>query len=124
MNFNTTKNEIKNVVTGASSNIANETLDMAKINIGKIIYSNVRVMFDAYVPKPSFIKKLLVGKEKLEVAELLAVYGLLHIAKTKYSHYLIDAVTSYINFELQNKLIGSINIKDLDNIFKLPTKVE
>jgi hypothetical protein len=120
MSFNTTKNEIKEVAGTASKAIMEESVDVAKINVGKIVYNNARILFQTYLPKTSWYEKLLVSKEKRELAELMAVYGLLHILKTKYSHYLIDAVTSYINLELQTKLIGSVNVKDLDNIFKLP----
>lgn len=120
MSFNTTKNGIKEMTGTASKAIMEESVDVAKINVGKIVYNNARILFQTYLPKTSWYEKLLISKEKRELAELMAVYGLLHILKTKYSHYLIDAVTSYINLELQTKLIGSVNVKDLDNIFKLP----
>ena len=100
----------------------NESIDVAKINVGKLVYNNVKILLSAYIPQPTWYQKLFISKDKRELAELVAVYGMLHIIKTKYSHYLIDVVTSYINLELQTKLIGSINVRDLENVFKLPTK--
>jgi hypothetical protein len=123
MSFNTTKNTAKEVAATASLAIMNESVDVAKINVGKVIYSNARILLAQYMPKVSWYQKLIISKDKRELAELMAVYGLLHILKTRYSHYILDAVTSYINLELQTKLIGSINVKDLDNIFKLPEVV-
>lgn len=120
MSFNTTKTKVMDTVESASTAIASESVDVAKINVGKVVYNNARILFQQYLPSVSWYHKLLVSKEKRELAELMAVYGILHILKTKYSHYLIDAVTAYINLELQTKLIGSINVRDLDNIFKLP----
>ena len=120
MSFNATKAQVAETTKAASQAIMNESVDVAKINIGKIVYKNARILLTSYLPKVTWYEKLMVGKDKRELAELMAVYGLLHILKTKYTHYLIDAVTSYINLELQTKLIGSVNVKDLDNIFKLP----
>ena len=118
MSFNTTK--VSETVKSASTEMMSESIDVAKINVGKVVYSNAKVLLGTYLPKATWYEKLFVAKEKREIAELMAVYGALHILKTKYSHYIIDAVTAYINLELQTKLIGSINVTDLDNIFKLP----
>lgn len=120
MGFNKTKEQVTNTVRTASTSIMNESIDVAKINVGKVVYSNAKVLLKTYLPKASWYERILVSQEKRELAELMAVYGLLHVLKTKYEHYLIDAVTSYLNLELQTKLIGSVNVKDLDNIFKLP----
>lgn len=112
----------KKVAESASINIMNETVDMAKVAVGRIIYNNIKVLFASYLPQPNWIIKLFTSKDKRDIAELMAVYALLHLVKAKYSHYIIDCLTVYINLELQTKLIGVINIKDLDNIFKLPIK--
>ena len=122
MNFNTTKSVIVETTKTASTAIMNESIDVAKINVGKLVYNNVKILLAAYIPQPTWYQKLFISKDKRELAELIAVYGMLHIIKTKYSHYVIDAVTSYINLELQTKLVGSINVRDLENVFKLPTK--
>lgn len=122
MNFSTTKTNVTETVRSASTSIMNESVDVAKINVGKIVFNNVKVLLSTYIPQPTWYQKIFISKDKRDLAELIAVYGLLHILKTKYSHYLIDAVTSYINLELQTKLIGSINVRDLENVFKLPTK--
>ena len=113
----------KAALNTAGTAIADETVDVAKINVGKIVYGNLRGVATQFMPKLKWYEKLFVSAEKRELAELLAVYGVLHLVKTKYSHYLIDAVTMYINMNLQTKLIGSIDIAELDNIFKLPKKV-
>ena len=120
MSFNKTKNIAQETISSASSAVMEETVDVAKINVGKVVYNNAKIVLKTYLPKVSWYERILVSSEKREIAELMAVYGLLHILKTKYDHYLLDAVTSYINLELQTKLIGSVNVKDLDNIFKLP----
>lgn len=122
MNFSTTKTNVTETARSASTSIMNESVDVAKINVGKIVFNNVKVLLSTYLPQPTWYQKIFISKDKRDLAELIAVYGLLHILKTKYSHYLIDAVTSYINLELQTKLIGSINVRDLENVFKLPTK--
>lgn len=122
MNFSTTKTNVTETVRSASTSIMNESVDVAKINVGKIVFNNVKVLLSTYIPQPTWYQKIFISKDKRDLAELIAVYGLLHILKTKYSHYLIDAVTSYINLELQTRLIGSINVRDLENVFKLPTK--
>lgn len=120
MSFNKTKENITEATKEIGSSMLSESVDIAKINVGKIVYSNAKVLLSSYLPKATWYEKLLTSKDKRELAELMAVYGLLHIIKSKYSHYLIDAVTAYLNLELQTKLIGSVNIQDLDNIFKLP----
>lgn len=122
MNFSTTKTNVTETVRSASTSIMNESVDVAKINVGKIVFNNVKVLLSTYIPQPTWYQKIFISKDKRDLAELIAVYGLLHILKTKYSHYLIDAVTSYINLELQTRLVGSINVRDLENVFKLPTK--
>jgi len=112
----------KGTVDTASKAVMEETVDVSKIQLGKIIYNNLKGVAVRFMPTLTWYEKIFVSKEKRDTAELLAVYGVLHMVKTRYSHYAIDAVTMYINMELQTKLIGSINVGDLDNIFKLPKK--
>ena len=113
-------NKTKETVNGAGSAIMDETVDVAKLNVGKVVYSNLRGVAERFLPTVSWYEKLFMSKEKRALAELLAVYGILHLVKTKYSHYVLDAVTMYINLELQTKLIGSIDVSELENIFALP----
>ena len=44
MNFNTTKSVVVETTKTASTSIMNESIDVAKINVGKLVYTNVKIL--------------------------------------------------------------------------------
>ena len=99
------------------SNVKQETVDVSLITVGKIVYTNGYDLVARFTPKLKWYEKLFVGKEKREIAELVGAYIAIQIIKTKYSHYIIDAVSAYINFQLQSKLMGGVNQEVIDKMF-------
>jgi len=104
-------------------NIKTETIDEAQVQVGRVIYQNAKTLLVDFIPQPTWYEKLLTTDTKRELATLLVVYGLLHFIKSKYSHYAFDALTMYINRELQEKVLDTVGINNLAKIMVMPTKV-
>jgi len=106
-----------------TKNVKQETVDVSLITVGRIVYTNGYDLVARFTPKLKWYEKLFVSKTKREIAELVGTYIALQVIKTKYNHYLIDAVSAYINFELQSRLMGGVNQEVIDKMFsKLETK--
>ncbi len=104
-------------------NVKQETIDVGLLTVGKLIYVNMEAVLVKIAPKLKWYEKLFTSKEKRELATLVGAYIALQAIRTKYDHYLIQAVTAHINFEFQSKLVGGISQETIDKIFtKLETK--
>jgi len=117
---NTTSSVLKNkdrVVGRVGANIKEETIDVSLITVGEVLYKSVVGATGRLAPKLTWYEKLVTSKEKRELAVMVGIYILLQAVKTKYRHYIIDAVSAYINFELQKKLVGGLSQDALDNMF-------
>ena len=64
MNFSTTKTNVTETVRSASTSIMNESVDVAKINVGKIVFNNVKVLLSTYIPQPTWYQKIFISKDK------------------------------------------------------------
>lgn len=108
------ENDGLNTVAG---NVQQETVDVALINIGEIIYNMGGSVVERFAPKLTWYEKVFTSKEKRELAMLVGTYVAMQAVKLKYRHYLIDAVSAYLNFELQRKLLGGLSQETLDKLF-------
>ena len=101
--------------------VKQETLDMAQVTVGKIVFENGSMFLAKFAPKLSWYEKLLTSKEKREVAILVGSYIAIKAAQTKYNHYILDCLSTYLNFEMQQRLVGGLSSDVLEKIF---TKLE
>lgn len=111
------REEKKTLIT----NVKEESIDVSLITVGRLVYVNLEEVISRFVPKLTWYEKLFTSRSKREIAQLVGVYIALQALRTKYDHYLIQAVTAHINFELQTKLIGGVSQEVIDKIF---TKLE
>jgi len=103
------------------SNMMEETVEVSKITTGRIAYQNAKKLLAPIMPKVAWYEKLFTNGERRELTEMLMVYTAVHMFKHKFDNYATDAITKYINYELQNKFLGSftdINFNDLFNMDK------
>jgi hypothetical protein len=105
--INTPKDKT-NMQESIKQNVVSETLSNAKLQVGKVIYTNARRAFARFLPKFSLVEKLFVSKEKRQAAEYVAMYAILHLVRSKYDHYALDCLTAYLNHEMQSSILGAI----------------
>ena len=114
----------KSMVAEMASGAKTETIEIAQITIGKMIYVNSTELIARFVPKLKWYEKLLTSKKKREIIVMIGTYVAIKAVQTKYDHYLLQSVTSYINYQLQTELIGGMTQETLDKIFSRFEKVE
>ncbi len=113
--------EEETMVEQIKHEVKQETLDMAQVTVGKIVFENGSMFLAKFAPKLSWYEKLLTSKEKREVAMLVGSYIAIKAAQTKYNHYILDCLSTYLNFEMQQRLVGGLSSDVLEKIF---TKLE
>jgi len=111
-------------VAEMANGVKNETIEIAQITIGKMIYVNSTELIARFVPKLKWYEKLLTSKKKREIIVMIGTYVAIKAVQTKYDHYLLQSITSYINYQLQTELIGGMTQETLDKIFSRFEKVE
>lgn len=117
------KEKIMSKSKAIKGNLKQESLDNVQLQIGKLIYTTVAPIVETHVLKLGFFSKLFSTKAKRDTAVLVALYGLLHLARTKYDHYALQCLTRYINHEMQTTVVGAMLPADaLVKLFSLPTK--
>lgn len=115
---------LNKVVKTTGDNVINETVEVSKITTGRIAYNNARLLLKPIMPKVKWYEKLFVNSKKRELVEMLIVYTAVHMFKHKFDNYATDAITKYINYELQTNVLGSIKGVDFDNLFNLAKEVK
>lgn len=101
-----------------------ETVDVAQITIGKVIYTtSVGMLGNIKVIQLKWYEKLFTSAKKRELAQLVATYVAIKLIQTKYDHYLLQSVSAYINFQLQTELLGGMTQGTLDKLFSKFEKV-
>ncbi len=113
---------------GTVANIANEvkdeTMDVAQITLGRILYTNGVELVGRAVPKLTWYEKLFTSSKKRELALLIGTYIAIKAVQTKYNHYALSSISAYINFQFQTELLGGVSQGTLDKLFtKLETQV-
>ena len=97
--------------------VKEETVDVAQITIGKLIYTNSSEIVARFVPKLKWYEKLFTSSKKRELALLVGTYVAIKVTQTRYDHYLLQSVSAYINFQLQTELLGGVTQDTLDKLF-------
>ena len=105
------------------SAVVEETIEVSKITTGRIAYNNAKVLLKPIMPRIKWYEKLFTDGKRRELTEMLIVYTAVHMFKHKFDNYATDAITKYINYELQDKFLGSMtgNI-DFNNLFGISEK--
>ena len=104
--------------------VKDETVDVAQITIGKLIYTNGTGIVASFIPKLKWYEKLLTSSKKRELALLVGTYVAIKAVQTKYDHYLLQSVSAYINFQLQTELLGGVTQDTLDQLFSKFERVD
>jgi len=104
-------------VAKVTENVKQETVDVALINVGEIVFNMGGSVVERFAPKLTWYEKIFTSKEKRELAVMVGTYVAIQAVKMKYNHYIIDAVSAYLNFEMQKKLLGGLNQETLDKLF-------
>ena len=99
------------------NDVKEETIDVAQITLGKILYTNGVVLASRFVPQLKWYEKLFTSSKKREVALLVGSYVAIKVMQRKYSHYILDSISAYINFQLQTELLGGVTQDTLDKLF-------
>ena len=108
---------LNKTLSNTGSNMMEETKEVSKITAGKIAYNNAKVILSPIMPKIKWYEKLFTDGKRRELTEMLMVYAAVHMLKHKFDNYMTDSITKYINYELQNKFLGSFSSIDLNNLF-------
>ena len=120
MNFKTTAEKVKETVAAAGNSMVQETLEVGKLTAGRIAYNNAKVILAPIMPKVKWYEKFFDKSNKRELTEMLIVYTALHMFRSKFDNVLVESVTKFINYELQNKFLGKIEgIVNIDDVFKM-----
>ncbi len=104
------------------SKMVEETIEVSKITTGRIAYLNVKHLLAPIIPKVKWYEKLFTDGKHRELTEMLMVYTAIHMFKHKFDNYTTDAITKYINYELQNKFLGSFTGTNFNNLFNMEEK--
>ena len=109
-------------LTQTGSDRIEETLEVSNITTGRIAYQNAKKLLTPIMPKIKWYEKLFIGSKKKELTEMLMVYTAVHMFKHKFDNYATDAITKYINYELQTKFLGNFKGVDFNDIFNMGNK--
>ena len=104
--------------------VKDETVDVAQITVGKLIYTNGSDVIARFAPKLKWYEKLFTSSKKRELALLVGTYIAIKAVQTRYDHYLLQSVSAYINFQLQTELLGGVTQATLDKLFSKFETVE
>ena len=108
-------------VANIATDVKDETVDVAQITIGKLLYTNGVELIGRVVPQLTWYEKLFTSSKKRELAVLIGTYIAIKAIQTKYNHYTLSSISAYINFQLQTELLGGVSQNTLDKLF---TKLE
>ena len=103
--------------------IKTETIDVAMITIGKLLYTNGVLLIAGVVPQLKWYEKLFTSAKKRELAALVGAYIALKVIQQKYDHYMLQSVSAYINFQLQTELLGGVSEDTIGKLFSKFEKV-
>ena len=112
---------LKATMKETGTNMAEETLEVSKITTGRIAYNNAKALLAPIMPKIKWYEKMFTDGKRRELTEMLMVYTAIHMFKHKFDNYATDAITKYINYELQNKFLGSFDM-DFNDLFNMKGK--
>jgi len=115
MKFTTLKQATKD----AGASIVEETLEVSKITAGQIAYNNAKKLLAPIMPTIPWYERLFTSGKRREMIEMLMVYTLIHMFKSKFDNYATESITRYINYTLQSQFLSQFKSLDLDNLFKL-----
>jgi len=110
--------------TAIAEDVKTETTDVAKITLGRILYTNSIVLIAGVVPQLKWYEKLFTSAKKRELAVLISTYVAIKVLQQKYDHYMLQCVSSYINFQLQAELLGGIPEEAIQKLFTKFEKVD
>lgn len=122
-NVTSNQKETKTMKDKIQENLITDSTNAAQLQAGRILYTTTVKLLAPVLPKFAWYKKLFMSSSKREAAVLLAVLGMLHLVRGKYDHYAFEAITLYINYELQSHMVD-LGGAELQKLLKLPTKVE
>ena len=111
-------------VAKVAQSVKEETVDVAQITIGKLIYTNGGEIVARFTPQLKWYEKLFTSAKKRELALLVGTYVAIKLVQSKYDHYLLQSVSAYINFQLQTELLGGVTQDTLDKLFSKFEAVE